>query len=73
MLTSHLHEKGNGARASTKDVNSVAKLRDNPLQGYVSLILRCDTVENQGNCTRAFQRAEYMYSTVYANATYAAI
>lgn len=25
------------------------------------------------NCTRAFERVEYIYSTVYGNATYAAI
>lgn len=45
MLTSHLHKKRNDAKTIAKDVNTVAKSRDNPLPCGISLSLHCDTKE----------------------------
>lgn len=60
MLTIHLHKKRNDAKTITKDVNTVAKSGDNPLPCGISLSLHCDTMENQRNFTRAFEREKYV-------------
>lgn len=53
-------KKRNDAKTITKDVNTVAKSGDNPLPCGISLSLHCDTMENQRNFTRAFEREKYV-------------